>query len=118
MNVALRSEYNEVLCKEHKGMFWYKHRHYTVNYIAVVVFSPSNETQKAMFDDYIQYFRSKDRAGVVPLKKMHLYLLPPCEQAFQIHKFGEDQILGVFVDENASNTAFASELSTNDLFFS
>jgi len=86
LNVNYRSEYHEVLTKEHK---------------AVVVFSPSNETQKAIFEDYIQYFRSKDRAGVVPLKKMHLYLLPACEQAFRIHKFNENQILGVFVDENA-----------------
>ena len=64
---------------------------------------PSNDTQKAGFNEYITYFRSKQRAGVVTLRKMLLYLLPPCEQAFKLHQFAEGQMLGVFTDENASN---------------
>lgn len=73
--------------------------------IALVLFLPSNETQKKVFDDYITYFRSKERAGVVALKKMLLYLLPPSEEAFHLHKFEEGQLLGVFADENAKPTA-------------
>lgn len=70
--------------------------------IAVVIFVPSNETQKNIFEGYIEYFRSKERAGVVPMKKLHLYLLPPCPDAFKIHKFDEGQLLGVFMEESAN----------------
>ena len=51
-----------------------------------------------MFTDYLEYFLDKKRAGVVTLKKNVLYILPPCEEAFKIRKFGPNEMLGVFVD--------------------
>jgi len=62
------------------------------------LFVPSNETQQGLFQENIKYFLEKQRAGVVSLKKYMLYLLPPCEQTYQIHKISPNEILGVFVD--------------------
>jgi SPOC domain. len=63
-----------------------------------VKFVPANQTQEALFTDYLKYFLEKQRAGVVSLKKHVLYLLPPTEETFKIHPFGNNEILGVFVN--------------------
>ena len=68
------------------------------NHAALVKFVPANQTQEALFNEYLKYFLEKQRAGVVSLKKYVLYLLPPCEETFQIHPFGQNEILGVFVN--------------------
>ena len=63
-----------------------------------MVFVPTNGTQESLFEEYKKYFEEKQRAGVVTLKKNVLYLMPPCEEAFKIHKFGQNEMLGVFTD--------------------
>jgi hypothetical protein len=63
-----------------------------------VRFVASNETQATLWSDYIKYFQEKNRAAVVALKKHILYLLPPCHDSLKFKKFGEKEMLGLFVD--------------------
>jgi SPOC domain len=70
------------------------------NYLAIVLFSPSNETFLNLFTEYLKYFNDKQRAGVIQLKKSTLYLVPPNEETFKIHPFKPTEFLGVFVDMN------------------
>lgn len=65
-----------------------------------MVFVPANGTQLSLFEEYKKYFEEKQRAGVVTLKKNTLYLLPPCEEAYKIHKIGQNEILGIFTDNS------------------
>jgi len=83
LNISHRTLYDEVSKREPR---------------TIVVFVPTNGTQASLFEEYKKYFEEKSRAGVVTLKKNVLYLMPPCEEAFKIHKFGQNEILGVFTD--------------------
>ena len=86
LNISHRTFYDEVLKKVFKS---------------VVVFTPSNELMNKNFEDYINYFNEKKRAGVVTTKNYLLYLMPPCEEADKIYHIQGLQILGVLVDINA-----------------
>lgn len=52
---------------------------------AVAIFSPSNETQLGVFAEYLNYFKEKNRAGVVSLKSIYLYLLPPTPETTEAY---------------------------------
>jgi hypothetical protein len=65
--------------------------------------------------DYLKYFVEKQRAGVVSLKKHVLYLLPPCEENFKIHPFGNNEILGVFV--NIEDVSAKGRINYHSLYF-
>jgi len=69
-----------------------------------VTFAPSNETQIRPFQEYIKYFLERERAGVISLPNHSLYLLPPCEKAFAIYKFGYNELLGVLVDNKETQS--------------
>lgn len=70
----------------------------------VVVFVAENETQKALFNDYIQYFNEKNRIGMVYLKNGMIFIVPPSEASKRYFKDeqGANQhssyMVGVFVD--------------------
>jgi len=66
--------------------------------IALVTFTPAHESQVGLFQEYIKYFLERERAGVISLPNYSLYLLPPCEKAFAIYKFGYNELLGILVD--------------------
>jgi hypothetical protein len=85
LNISHRTLYEEVTKKDPK---------------TIVVFVPANGTQLSLFEEYKKYFEEKQRAGVVTLKKNTLYLLPPCEEAYKIHKIGQNEILGIFTDNS------------------
>lgn len=88
LDVSHRVTYDEVSKRPH---------------IAIVTFSPSNATFLALFAEYLKYFNEKQRAGVIQLKKMTLYLVPPCEETYKIHPFKPTEFLGVFVDLNENS---------------
>jgi hypothetical protein len=85
LNISHRTLYEEVTKKDPK---------------TIAVFVPANGTQLSLFEEYKKYFEEKQRAGVVTLKKNTLYLLPPCEEAYKIHKIGQNEILGIFTDNS------------------
>eukprot|EP01016_Furgasonia_blochmanni_P024699 TRINITY_DN2666_c0_g1_i15.p1 TRINITY_DN2666_c0_g1~~TRINITY_DN2666_c0_g1_i15.p1 ORF type:complete len:584 (-),score=126.82 TRINITY_DN2666_c0_g1_i15:236-1987(-) len=66
--------------------------------LGLVTFTPSNDTQIGMFEEYTKYFTEKKRAGVVQLSDHNIYILPPCEAAFALHKFNDNELLGVISD--------------------
>jgi len=65
---------------------------------SLVTFTPAHESQVGLFQEYIKYFLERERAGVISLPNYSLYLLPPCEKAFAIYKFGYNELLGILVD--------------------
>ncbi len=81
--------------------------------IGIVTFAPMKESGASVFQDYIQYFLERERAGVISLLNASLYLLPPCEKAFAIHKFGNNQLLGVIVDHKEIQAESLKRQKTN-----
>ena len=81
----------------------------------IVTFTPSDETQTKTFSEYIKYFLERDRAGFVSLKNYILYLLPPCEKAFEIHGFKEHELLGVIVDTQEASESNITKLRSHRL---
>lgn len=81
LNISHRSNYQEVLQKP---------------YSEIAIFWPSNETCIQKFNEYIRYFKKKERAGVVNLEKHILYLIPPGTTANKIYKVKEGRMLGIF----------------------
>jgi len=74
--------------------------------IGIVTFLPSNTTQEGTFNDYIEYFSSKQRAGVVNMKCGLMYLIPPCDTAAHYyHGTTEGRFIGIFVDANVEPEA-------------
>ena len=67
--------------------------------IALVTIEASNETQQDLFDEYLKYFSSKQRAGYISMKTSVLYICPPIEEAKAIYpEITPNQLLGVFLD--------------------
>ena len=48
--------------------------------------------------EYLNYFKEKNRAGVVNLKNIVLYLLPPSEFTEKVCELKDKEIMGVFCD--------------------
>ena len=90
MNVSHRTQLDEVFKKP---------------YIGIIAFCPQNETQCEQFDDHLKYFNEKQRAGVVNLKNMTLYIIPPCEISRKFYKNPKKHLLGIFVNPNAESKA-------------
>ena len=104
LNISFRICFDEILKKKH---------------CSLVLFVPSNETQINIFQEYILYFKEKARAGVIPLEKHTLYVLPPCEESKRYHHLRENQMLGVFVkaadDRQGANEIVPNLKETNKL---
>lgn len=67
--------------------------------IGVIAFSPQNETQCENFLEYINYFKEKDRAGVVNLKSQAtMYIIPPGDFSRKFYQNPKKHLLGIFVD--------------------
>eukprot|EP01017_Pseudomicrothorax_dubius_P046802 TRINITY_DN8298_c0_g1_i3.p1 TRINITY_DN8298_c0_g1~~TRINITY_DN8298_c0_g1_i3.p1 ORF type:complete len:113 (-),score=29.87 TRINITY_DN8298_c0_g1_i3:149-487(-) len=66
---------------------------------------PSDETQKEIFEEYVKYFQEKQRAGVVELRNKTIYLLCPGEHADRIHKIKDNELLGIFTENNPNAAA-------------
>ena len=54
-----------------------------------------------MFKEYINYFQDKKRAGVVTIRNIILYLVPPCEEINEYYKINDNEILGLLCDVNS-----------------
>ena len=67
--------------------------------IALVTIEASNETQQELFNEYLKYFSSKQRAGFIAMKSSVLYICPPIEEAKKMYpEIKDSQLLGVFLD--------------------
>lgn len=67
--------------------------------LALVSVEASNGTQVEGFNNYIGYFRSKQRAGYIPMKKSVMYIVPAVPLAVKLYsKLTGDQLLGVIVN--------------------
>jgi RNA recognition motif-containing protein len=67
--------------------------------IALVTIEASNETQQELFDGYLKYFSSKERAGYISMKTSVLYICPPIHEAKKLYpEIKDTQLLGVFLD--------------------
>ena len=67
----------------------------------LLLIEASNDTQQSVFSSYIQYFKSKERAGFIPLGRKLLYMLPPDGYAQTLCKeIRPEQMLGV-INEGA-----------------
>jgi len=71
--------------------------------MCLCIFTPSNQTQLEIFKEYIAYFRGKNRAGVITIQNITLYIMPKVQEIEEISVLKSDQILGVFVDSNEIN---------------
>ena len=96
-----------------KGMFKLKHAQYHIDIPyrtpfphkelartqALLVFEAENSTYQAAFQEYVTYFRSKDRVGYVPLSATHdLYLSPRSPAALELFpRLNAHQFLGIVV---------------------
>lgn len=89
LNISHKTNFDEAIRRESKG---------------IIIFSPSNCTQKSKFEDYSNYFKKRKIAGIVNhFKDQILYILPPCKQARELApEMNDDNLLGLFVDISKS----------------
>lgn len=91
LNVEQRTSYDDVIRRRHKGM---------------VVFSPQNETQMAAFDEFVNYFRDRQRVGLINLKNNTdtIYFMAPCELSNKFYRNPKKHLLGIFVDRKHTSS--------------
>jgi hypothetical protein len=65
MNISLRTAIEDVFTKREA--------------VAYIVLGPSNEVDNQSFEEYIKYFKEKERAGVIQTLEYYIYVLPKCE---------------------------------------
>ena len=86
LNVSHRTQFEEIMKRP---------------IIGVIAFSPQNETQCENFQDYINYFKEKDRAGVVNFKSQAtMYIVPPGDFSRKFYQNPKKHLLGIFVDSS------------------
>lgn len=84
LNVSHRTQFEEIMKRP---------------IIGVIAFSPQNETQIENFQEYINYFKEKDRAGVVNFKSQAtMYIVPPGDFSRKFYQNPKKHLLGIFVD--------------------
>lgn len=57
--------------------------------------TPSSSQYKKQFEEYIQYFDEKQKAGVILTSSFYIFLLPHCEEVNKIYPIKKSQILGI-----------------------
>jgi len=86
LNVSHRTQFEEIMKRP---------------IIGVIAFSPQNETQCENFLEYINYFKEKDRAGVVNFKSQAtMYIVPPGDFSRKFYQNPKKHLLGIFVDSS------------------
>ena len=71
----------------------------------VVAFIPQNDTQEKQFQEYVDYFTEKNRAGLCFLRNGVMFLLPPGETSQKFFTNKSDRkhfMVGVFGDAKAA----------------
>lgn len=64
----------------------------------VVVISPQNETQISMFEEYIDYFNEKQKAGVVTMKhNLSMYVIPQSDLSRRFYLNPKKHMLGIII---------------------
>ena len=91
LNITHRTQFEEIFKRKILG---------------VIVFSPNNETQSSIFEEYIKYFEEKSRAGVVNLKDVSLYVLAPSEISRKFYKSPKKHLLGIFFNPNEESKLY------------
>eukprot|EP00403_Amphidinium_massartii_P033706 CAMPEP_0178439686 /NCGR_PEP_ID=MMETSP0689_2-20121128/36306_1 /TAXON_ID=160604 /ORGANISM="Amphidinium massartii, Strain CS-259" /LENGTH=555 /DNA_ID=CAMNT_0020062267 /DNA_START=39 /DNA_END=1702 /DNA_ORIENTATION=+ len=86
---------------------------------AVLQFIPATVNEQLQYGEYIQYFRSKVRAGVAPLDKVQaLYLIPPADETAAllaalttagVPPLPKNCLLGIIADAPASGVLTADK---------
>jgi hypothetical protein len=75
--------------------------------IGIIAFSPQNATQCEIFQDYINYFNEKNRAGLINLKnQMILYLIPPSDFSRKFYQNPKKHLLGIFVNSTVEPKSY------------
>jgi len=86
LNVSHRTQFEEIMKRP---------------IIGVIAFSPQNETQCETFLEYINYFKEKERAGVVNFKSQAtMYIVPPGDFSRKFYQNPKKHLLGIFVDSS------------------
>ena len=71
------------------------------SFASLFVFSPtmSHEGNLENFEEFMNYFRSKNFAGVVQseIYSFVIYIMPRSEQTDQIYQLKERELLGIYV---------------------
>lgn len=70
-----------------------------VVYHRVVAFVPQGDTYEQQFQEYIDYFNSKQRVGVAFLDKGIMFLLPPSELSRRYFTSDRPHMVGIFGDQ-------------------
>jgi hypothetical protein len=83
LNITHRIAFEDVLRKNIKGYF---------------VLLPFDEAAEAGFEEYIQFFLSKSRGGVIQIGDVYIYLLPDCPSANKIYPIKGKQLLAIISD--------------------
>ena len=86
LNVSHRTQFDEIFKKP---------------IIGIIAFCPQNETQCEPFDEHLNYFNEKQRAGVVNFKNSTMYIIPPCDISRKFYQNPQKHLLGIFVNSNA-----------------
>lgn len=70
--------------------------------LGVVSISPSNETQIEAFDEYLQYFNDKQKAGVITLKNnVTMYVLPNNQYTRKVYINPKKFMIGIIQNSNS-----------------
>jgi hypothetical protein len=76
----------------------------------VVVFTAQNGTQKEQFEEYISYFASKERAGIICTLKGYIYLLPPSPFASKFFQGKMAHMVGLIIDQQQCKDAITDNV--------
>jgi hypothetical protein len=68
--------------------------------LGIVAFSPQNETQCDAFNEYITYFKEKQRVGFVNMRSGGmLFIMAPCDFSRKFYQNPKKHLLGIFVNQ-------------------
>ena len=95
LNICNRIQYEEVLKKHLLG---------------IVAISPQNITQKEIFDNYLDYFTTRQRCGVINLsEKYTLFIASPGEFSKKFYINPKKHLLGLLVGANVEPNLYADK---------
>ncbi|CAK60357.1 unnamed protein product (macronuclear) [Paramecium tetraurelia] len=68
---------------------------------AVLIFSPAQESDIPKFSEYLQYLRSKQRAGVIQTDLYSIYVIPPgVQEAQQICNINQQEMIAIYCNKD------------------
>ncbi|CAD8138992.1 unnamed protein product [Paramecium pentaurelia] len=64
---------------------------------AILILSPAQELEIPKFEEYIQYLKSKQKAGVIQTETFCIYVIPPgVQEALQICNINQQEMIAIY----------------------